>query len=51
MAFDVRVTLCRIGGLIRHARYLTLQLAESCLTRLLFRQIVAHIEQLAWHPA
>jgi len=38
------------GRLIRHARYFTLQLAESYLTRLLFRQIVARIAQLAWHP-
>jgi hypothetical protein len=36
--------------LIRHARYFTLQLAESYLTGPLFRQIVAHIERLAWHP-
>ena len=36
--------------LIRHARYFTLQLAESYLTRPLFRQIVARIEGLAWHP-
>jgi len=38
------------GRLIRHARYFTLQLAESYLTRPLFRQIVAGIERLAWHP-
>jgi Transposase DDE domain group 1 len=38
------------GRLIRHARYFTLQLAESHLTRPLFRQIVAHIERLGWHP-
>ena len=38
------------GRLIRHARYFTLQLAESYLTRPLFRQIVARIEQLTWHP-
>ena len=38
------------GRLIRHARYFTLQLAESYLTRPLFRQIVAPIERLAWHP-
>src|SRR5437773_817847 len=37
------------GRLIRHARYFTLQLAESYLTRSLFRQIVARIERLAWH--
>jgi len=38
------------GRLIRHARYFTLQLAESCLTGSLFRQILARIELLAWHP-
>jgi hypothetical protein len=38
------------GRLIRHARYFTLQFAESYLTRLLFRQIVTRIERLAWHP-
>ena len=38
------------GRLIRHARYFTLQLAESYLTRPLFRQIVARIERLAWQP-
>jgi regulation of enolase protein 1 (concanavalin A-like superfamily) len=37
------------GRLIRHARYFTLQLAESYLTRTLFRQILARIERLAWH--
>jgi hypothetical protein len=31
-------------------RYFTLQLAESYLTRPQFRQIVARIERLAWHP-
>jgi hypothetical protein len=36
--------------LIRHARYFTLQLGEHYLTRTLFRQIVARIERLAWHP-
>ena len=36
--------------LIRHARYFTLQLAESYLTRPLFRQIVARIKRLLWHP-
>ena len=36
--------------LIRHARYFTLQLAENYLTWPLFRQIVARIAQLAWHP-
>jgi hypothetical protein len=38
------------GRLIRHAHYFSLQLAESYLTRTLFRQIVARIERLAWHP-
>ncbi len=38
------------GRLIQHARYFTLQLAESYLTGPLFRQIVARIERLAWHP-
>ena len=38
------------GRLIRHARYFTLQLAESYLTWPLFRQIVVRIAQLAWHP-
>ena len=37
------------GRLIGHARYFTLQLAESYLTRPLFRQIVARIDRLAWH--
>ena len=35
---------------IRHARYFTLQLAESYLTGPLFRQILARIERLAWYP-
>jgi hypothetical protein len=38
------------GRLIGHARYFTLQLAKSYLTRPLFRQIVAQIYRLAWHP-
>ena len=38
------------GRFIPHARYFTLQLAESYLTQPLFRQIVARIEQLAWQP-
>ncbi len=38
------------GRLIRHARYFTLQLAESYLTGGLFRQILGRIERLAWHP-
>src|SRR2546426_1616514 len=43
--------LFRTGGrLIRHARYFTLQLAESYLTGNLFRQILQRIERLAWHP-
>src|SRR3989475_503789 len=36
--------------LVRNARYLTLQLAESHLTGSLFRQILGRIERLAWHP-
>jgi len=48
---SVQQRLFKTGGrLIRHARYFTLQLAESYLTRPLFRQIVARIQQLAWHP-
>jgi hypothetical protein len=44
---DAEQRLFKTGGrLIRHARYFTLQLAESYLTRPLFRQIVARIEQL-----
>jgi len=35
--------------LVRHARYFTLQLAESYLTVSLFRQILQRIERLAWH--
>jgi Transposase DDE domain group 1 len=43
--------LLKTGGrLIRHARYFTLQLAESYLTGNLFRQILQRIERLAWHP-
>jgi hypothetical protein len=38
------------GRLIRHARYFTLQLAESYLTGSLFCQILQRIERLAWHP-
>ena len=38
------------GRLIRHARYLILQLAESHLTSTLFRQILGRIERLVWHP-
>jgi hypothetical protein len=38
------------GRLIRHARYFTLQLAESRLTHRLFRQILGSIERLPWHP-
>jgi hypothetical protein len=36
--------------LIRHARYFTLQLAESYLTGSRFRQALQRIERLAWHP-
>jgi hypothetical protein len=43
--------LLKTGGrLVRHARYFILQLAESYLTGPLFRQILARIGQLAWHP-
>ena len=43
--------LLKTGGrLIRHARYFTLQLAESYLTGPLFRQILSRIEGLVWHP-
>jgi hypothetical protein len=43
--------LIKTGGrLIRHARFFTLQLAESYLTGRLFRQILRRIERLAWHP-
>ncbi len=38
------------GRLIRHARYFTLQLAETYLTGSLLRQILQRIERLAWHP-
>jgi len=38
------------GRLIRHARYFVLPLAEGYLTRHLSRQILGHIERLAWHP-
>jgi hypothetical protein len=38
------------GRLIRHARYFTLQVAESYLTGPLFRQILGRIERFAWHP-
>ena len=38
------------GLLIRHARYFTLQLAESYLTGLILRQLLAPIERLAWRP-
>ena len=43
--------LLKTGGRrIRHARYFTLQLAESYLTGTLFRQILTRIEGLGWHP-
>jgi len=43
--------LFKTGGRISwHVRHFTLQLVEGYLTRLLFRQIVARIEQLTWHP-
>ena len=38
------------GRLIRHARYFTLQLAESYLTGPLFRLILGRIERFASHP-
>ena len=38
------------GRLIRHARYFTLQLAESHLTPTLFRQILGRIERLSGYP-
>ena len=38
------------GRLIQHARYFMLQLAESHLTRSLFRQILGRIERLAGPP-
>src|SRR2546427_7661706 len=38
------------GRLPRHAPYFILQLAESHLTRTLFRQILGSIERLAWDP-
>src|SRR5258707_15770577 len=38
------------GRLIRHARYFTVQLAESYLTMSLFRKILQRIERLAWRP-
>jgi len=38
------------GRLIRHARYVFLQLAESHLTSPLFSRILSRIERLAWHP-
>jgi len=37
-------------GLIRHARYFILQLADSQLTQHRFAQIIRRIERLAWHP-
>jgi len=47
----VQQRLFKTGGrLIRHARYFTLQLAESYLTGALFRQILQRIERLGWHP-
>ncbi len=49
-AFKSQMWIKTGGRLIRHARYFILQLAESYLTRPLFRQIVARIEQLTWHP-
>ena len=46
----VQQRLFKTGGrLIRHARYFTLQLAESYLTGALFQQILQRIERLG-HP-
>ena len=51
VAHESQQRLLKTGGrLIRHARYFTLQLAETYLTGALFRQILARIEGLAWHP-
>jgi len=48
---SLQYRLFKTGGrLIRHARYIILQLAESYLTRRLFGQILGRIERLAWHP-
>ena len=38
------------GRLIRHAWYFILQVAESHLTRTLFRQTLGCIDRLVWHP-
>ena len=38
------------GRLIRHARYFTLQVAESQLTQTLSQQIIGRLERLAWDP-
>jgi len=49
--WELRARLAEVDGrLIRHARYFTLQLAESHLTRRLFGQILGRIERLATHP-
>ena len=42
--------ILRLARLIRHARYFTLQLAESYLTGALFWQILQRIERLGCHP-
>lgn len=48
---SLKQRLLKTGGrLIHHARYFTLQLAQSYLTPMLFRQIVGRIERVAWHP-
>jgi hypothetical protein len=48
---SLRQRLFKTGGrLIRHALYFVLQLAESYLTRRLFRQILGRIGRLAGHP-
>jgi len=37
------------GSLTRHARYFIVRLAESYLTRMLFRHILRRIERFTWH--
>jgi len=43
-------TMFGVSKLIRHAWCFVLQLAESYLTRSLFRQILGRVERLVWHP-
>ena len=48
---SLRQRLFKIGGrLVRHARHVILQLAESHLTRSLFGQILRRIERLTVYP-